>query len=404
VAVGTTIAIYITTRIQTSLGSYFIPYAQVIGFGTLFVGITTAILISQRVEIRRDALALLMPMLGLFLLALISATWSQYPQLTLQRSLITFFVPIGLFFAMASDPNPSKTFQSISLLLFLFAIVFSGFGVVIYFLGDPSPVGQSSIQVLNLGGFKLSQNIVGPQNRISSVLYNPNTLAGFLVVTLPISIGLFFRHRSWLYLGGTGIQLVAILLTLSRTGIIAATAGSIVIVGYSLRKGGELTRYIFQIAGVLVLVIIAAVASSGLQRLTSYSLGVRGETWKALFSAFLNHPFVGVGWGVSNNVVLQDRPSLATSTHSDYFTVLSELGLSGSLLFISVLVIGTSLFIRNYLYAEHYQHRVNLMIAGAIFVALSIHGLAESTMLRPGFRQVMWGFSLAYLAKYRSLS
>jgi hypothetical protein len=36
----------------------------------------------------------------------------------------------------------------------------------------------------------------------------------------------------------------------------------------------------------------------------------------------------------------------------------------------------------------------------SIFIALCIHGLAETTMIRPGFRQLIWAYMMGFVVNF----
>jgi len=252
----------------------------------------------------------------------------------------------------------------------------------------------------------VSQDVYGRQNRISSILGNPNTLAGFFVASIPLTLLLIFeskdklRHSILIVL-----QLIALILSVSRNILFAVICGIIITVLTSLKilfESGSLPN--LNLKSITVTAFVTALIPTTTSILTEQrSLDVssealegagRVEMWSAIWYYTIENP-QGTGFGISREAI----PGVVRSPHSDYFAVLGELGLVGVLLF--SLLIGMTVWygLRKYVNANSND---GLYLAGAIaiFLAFTIHGFAETSIIRGGGRQVFWAYCLAYIACY----
>ncbi|WP_433289617.1 O-antigen ligase family protein [Pseudonocardia sp. CA-142604] len=155
------------------------------------------------------------------------------------------------------------------------------------------------------GAIDGSADVCGPDAVIRAVgtFSNPNLLAAFLVLLLPVAAaGAAQLADRTSRLVGTALVVVgyaAVLLTASRGGIVAAVAGAAVFV--VLRRGHGRA---FPIGGrlrpgraVVVLLGVGGVVAAGLLLLApALSVGVRADVWTAAVGLVAQHP-LGVGPG-----------------------------------------------------------------------------------------------------------
>jgi hypothetical protein len=147
------------------------------------------------------------------------------------------------------------------------------------------------------GALDGSADFCGPGTAIRAIgtFWNPNLLAAFLVLLLPLAaaaaMALADRASRLLGAGVVALGYVAVLFTASRGGIIAAVAGAAVFV--ALRWPSRWTR--------MGLLAGAVTAACGLLFLlvTGASVGVRADVWTAAVRLVIGNP-LGVGPGRSS--------------------------------------------------------------------------------------------------------
>jgi len=179
--------------------------------------------------------------------------------------------------------------------------------------------------------------------RFSAEGFDPNDLAMTLALALPIAwyLGMTYRQPllRWLCRGFLPLGLVAIGLSGSRGGLVAAVVGlTIVPLTMSKLSPGKI------VAAIVLLmasgaIAIASIPHSTLQRLSTTKAEMEGgdlngrlEIWKAGIEALLQRPVAGYGTGGFDRAV---RPFLGAgrAAHNSYLAVVVEQGLVGFLLF-----------------------------------------------------------------------
>jgi len=134
-------------------------------------------------------------------------------------------------------------------------------------------------------------------------------------------------------------SLFAIILTASRTALLAITPGAIYIVTSfrQLKPGYRYLGFIFLI--LIMLVGQSLVPQATLARLatigtsiTTGELGGRGALWSQGIQIFYDHPLLGIG---SGSTVSPDQ--LGAFIHNTFLSVLVELGILGLLIFLCLI-------------------------------------------------------------------
>lgn len=212
-------------------------------------------------------------------------------------------------------------------------------------------VTRSGSQELTAGGQVAS-------GRATGAFHHPNVLAFFLVLTLPVAIGLAARgsgvRRTLMIVAAVAI-FAGLLLTLSRSGLIGAAASLIVLLWWP-----PFRRVIsVSLVGVLIFASLNAGAISNnkevslvRERVSTVSStetrqdNPRTKIYKATLAIIPAYPFLGVGQGnfsiVSPQYGLLDIGGLHYDhAHDILLTIAAESGLIGLALFIAfVLAVG----------------------------------------------------------------
>jgi O-antigen ligase len=217
------------------------------------------------------------------------------------------------------------------------------------------------LEQLGLDPFEWSATAV--KGRSSSTLGHPNFLAGYLVMSLPVTAALFLKgkqkRRVSALLGiDVALQVMCLVFTFSRGGYIGAIAAALVLavlvhLGVKPSGAGSIPRWPkWALAGIVPASVIAAsLVGSSYNPFTSRAAGLALDTRKAIYSGSLSmfaaHPLFGSGPGTFSTVFprykperypeIDPRPNVAHA-HSEYLNIVNELGLVGLGLFAWLLI------------------------------------------------------------------
>lgn len=175
-------------------------------------------------------------------------------------------------------------------------------------------------------------------------LPHPNVLAGFLLISLLLSIGLLGKQKNnWTRVFLAGVCIVGcfgLLLTLSRVAIVVALAIGIFFL-LSMVKGKRSSNVVGIFLGLTVLVVITLsffpmLGERFLFSLTDESIVQRQQLLVAAIKMISTHPIFGVGFGNFSTNALQNLPKtnfflLLQPVHNVFLLLSAE----GGLLFLS---------------------------------------------------------------------
>jgi len=182
------------------------------------------------------------------------------------------------------------------------------------------------------------------EGRYSATGVNAVDLALILMLGLPIATQLFFAARNdkrgtWLKVINLlymPLSIFSVILTGSRTSLVAAIPFSIFIVGAQQIK---FDRKIFMFVIILIslVVFLPFIPQSILNRLGSIGssigegdLGGRMNLWWEATVVFAEHPILGVGSGaVASNI--------GSAVHNTFISIIAETGFIGFTLFLSII-------------------------------------------------------------------
>lgn len=336
----------------------------------------------------------------LFLFSLLSGFWGNLPGLVLQRSLM-IYIPVLLIGLMVwADPKPLVTFVKIARGLVFFASTLAAIGILLYFFGSEVQIEGTRVQTLSLGPITLAQSVSGisPLLRISSLMGNPNTLAMWLLLSLPLTLYLIHIRKIGKWLGKITLvlQFIALVLTFSRAGIgatlLALAAYYYLSAPYFAIK---LKRFLFGLA--VAGVVAGGIFMLGLDKLDSQRFSIdlnrRDEAWDLLINAFKESPFLGVGFGLSYESVLEPY-GLEITSHNAHLHILSEIGILGYCLFLILWLFPLRKSLIEFRDVLVKEQRFTLIVGASLLVSLFAHQFFESSLLRYGFHTLFWGYLL----------
>jgi hypothetical protein len=217
----------------------------------------------------------------------------------------------------------------------------------------------------------------GIKIRVFSSIGNPNALGGFMVLITPIAIALTLWAKNWtqriLYGGAALIMMYCLVLTYSRGAWLGFLAGMALYTVITRNKW-------LALVGIAGLAAAPFVAESVVARLTlaftpeywaKASEGGRVEFWARALKIFSEYPVLGTGIGtVGDSVATRNGVPGATWIDNQYFKLLAETGIIGTLIYVAMLftpVINGVKAVFGSKQRDTFLYALNAGIAAAIF-------------------------------------
>jgi O-antigen ligase len=214
-------------------------------------------------------------------------------------------------------------------------------------------------------------------NRFAAVESDPNSLAMTLALALPMAwyLGMTVKNPilRWGFRAYIAVGLVAIGLTASRGGMVAATV-ALMIVPLTMTKlsPGRLIAAVAMLAvsGVLAAVyvpdkIVQRLATTGTE-VEDLSLGGRFKLWEAGMKALTERPLTGYGAGFWRQAVapwLGPNPQVA---HNSFISVAVETGIVGLLLYLGMFLAVFLALMR----LPSFERRFTVVLLATLMVAM----------------------------------
>lgn len=258
--------------------------------------------------------------------ALGSVAWSIDPSLTAQRGL-----SVGLLFGVVLASSGCSWVGRSELRKDLSVLFVVGSGVL----------------ALCLPTYLLRPEWAFSGERFRGLLENPNSIGVLVALTLPVGAGLLASaRRKGIWVGLLAVQLVALLLSQSRGGIVAAAVGVAVfgLMGSPIRR----RRFLVAIIGGGAIVLAAFTIAPQLKpsALTAVEARFRNEprnsqegsgrvtAWRLAWSIYTERPVAGWGFGTTEETfgvrsVEIEQVFKGLHPHNVFLEVLLEVGPAG---------------------------------------------------------------------------
>jgi O-antigen ligase len=307
------------------------------------------------------------------------------------KVLIRTFSYIAVFFAMsewlASRQHIARIIQillisTIAIALFGFYQVFEGSYTDFYFRLYP-----------------LQEDVLEPWvGRITSFMYHFNSLAGYLNLVIPFSIGCMVLAKDhwtrWLGLICFATSTAALFLTQSRGGLLAWGGSIFVSVWCLIQKRTVRVGMLAAIAAMIALT--APMLTKYFERLQSVDELTelsRLAIWACAGTMFLTHPILGVGFGtyrISSLTFVPEPIGGQLHAHNLYLQLLAETGIVGFLVFFFVVgsvALRAAKLVKD---PDPLLRIVGIGVCGAITATL-IHGMVDFLFnVSPQFGALFW--------------
>lgn len=184
------------------------------------------------------------------------------------------------------------------------------------------------------------------KNLIATSWGKSNYLAAFAVILIPLALAVFFTKTSravkWLTVGSLVLMTTALIVSLSRGGLIACFIAALLVLAKYLRFRTFLPIFaLVLIVGLIALfnplTSVLLERTSTLER--SASVYSRLDFWKETWQIFQAHPLTGVGFGNLGYYAVFQTANYS-SAHNIVLGLLAETGIIGFILF-SILIFKT---------------------------------------------------------------
>ena len=176
--------------------------------------------------------------------------------------------------------------------------------------------------------------------RVFSTWENPNILAGYLDIVACLALGLAVGLSGW----RRGLALTILVLALACLGMTYARGACLVIgillAGYGVLRDWRVLLGIVAIgAGVLFFDPVLSDRLLSVFTRIDTSSEMRLAFWESTVAMIMDHPFLGIGWGMyfmvypEYDFYLQGAPVKIVHAHNMYLNYAAEIGIPGALAF-----------------------------------------------------------------------
>jgi len=194
--------------------------------------------------------------------------------------------------------------------------------------------------------YNFARDVYQGDGRYTAPGFDPNDLAGTLILAIPVAWYLSIRTKSlrWLHRLYIPCAILAALLTASRGGLV--TLGVVLIFPLlSIPKSSiRAVVSLVVLAGVSTLTVATFMSDISVRRLSTIAeqlaardLNGRVNIWQRGLEAFAEHPLAGAGAGAFANAI-GARRSRDIAAHNSLLGILVEHGLAGVCLFLGIIL------------------------------------------------------------------
>ncbi len=255
--------------------------------------------------------------------------------------------------------------------------------------------------------------------RVYSTLGNPNLLAGYLLLFLPVNLMLVFEYKNkflkLFFLTGAALMLICLILTGSRGGYIGLICSSlisfIVLINCFIfqNKSNKKLSILLSIGGIVLLTILLTFMFPVVKErlLTIFTLrehssnNYRLNVWISCLKMLKDNLLIGIGPGNSTFRLAYGLYMItgfdALAAYNIFLETAIEMGILGGFLFISI-------FFLAFLKLHYLFWQKKSAFALAVFISLMgllTHGMVDTVFFRPQIFVPFW-FLIASIGRIES--
>jgi len=325
------------------------------------------------------------PIIILIILSILSSLFSLHRQ-TSFWSIILLFYYLTIFYLVVHTTRTRSQLRQLIYVIIGVAIFLSVFGLFKRFGVNPFTWWNYT---------DIPQNV----HRLSSTYGNPDHLAGYMEMAIPLLLGLFLLG----YRPGIIILLIyfccllltALILSLSRGGWIGSFISMAFMAAALLadRHFQKKKLLLALIGGFFAVALIVLSSTPVVERIRTLeqkdqtpNLRSRLLRWKGTFVMIKDHPLLGTGPGTFANIFTQYQPpgiaSRSMYAHNDYLHLTSEAGL---LLVPVIIWMIVALFRKGFHKLKNPSRLVRGITLGALsgITAILVHSIADFNLHIP---------------------
>jgi len=309
---------------------------------------------------------------------------------------------ILLMLVLANLLNSFRRIRVIIYFLLTVAVLASGEAIYEYLFQLPWYLAHANPQMIE-GHRDLAQLIL--THRTPTLFLWPNTMAGFLIMVFPLTVGLFLNTPRQSYKGLWAVIGCILMYTLYIELSISSWVSLFLAASFSLvflKKSLKPHVYQWVLSGLLLLaLLVSVVIIKKISFSHSNSFFSRQEFLSNAYYLIINHPIIGNGWssfGTASAPYAKGIYGLTNYVHNTYIQIIAEVGLLGFLAFIIFLIyLGKDTLPL----INHNKYHWLLLAVLTGISACMLDNLSSYTMLLPNVALYWWvlvGILLAFQA------
>lgn len=325
-----------------------------------------------------------MPIILFGIIIVISTITSINPAGSL-RDLALHSGGLSFLFVMVNSVKSKEDFNKIVVMLVFSATLVALYGLFQYIVGVEMEAAWLDVE-----------NNPDIRTRIYSVFHNPNILAEYLIMTIPLSVSLFWHskriHKKIIFLGTTLIMSLALVLTLSRGGWLGFAFSACIFI-ILVERRLLLTLIPITLGGVYLLpqTIINRILSIG--NLSDSSNAYRITMWEITLDIIKDNWVAGVGFGhlpfkQTFETYIRTHPTF--HAHNTYLETAAEMGIPGLIVFLLFLFTLFKYGIKKLVKSE--DKYISTVSAGVLsgLGGVMFHGAVENVLYLPKIIITFW--------------
>lgn len=360
------------------------------------VGLYLLALITPLVSVKYGLLILVLTVVS-FIIKLIINKDFKIKKIPFTYSIIFFLIPVAI--SAVTSFTRGESLQKLVVYVISFAALFLIVNLIdskrkLYFLILAVIIASLLVSFYGLYQYKLGAAVKeswvdkelnpGLRTRVYSTLENPNILAEYLIMTIPLTFAVFWTSKKYtnklFFLFAVGIQCLCLLLTFSRGGWLGIVLAMVVFAVFVDRR--LLSLYLLAGIGLLIVspeVVMTRIATIG--NTQDSSTAYRFPLWMAALDMIRDYWLTGVGLGYTAFKAVYPQYMrlgiMAVHTHNIYLQMFVETGIFGFIGFLGFVFNNARCNLITFVKGIDKRARTIAIAVLSSISGLMLHGLVE---------------------------